>query len=794
MNQISMVGKSLTHYTILKHIGSGGMGDVYLAHDTKLDRNVAIKILPSELAADPKRMRRFEKEARAASAIDHPNVVHIYEIGESDGIRFIAMQYVEGQTLNAMIKEHPLPIPRLVDIAIEIADALAEANSKGVVHRDIKPANILITPRGQVKVVDFGLAKISRESGLTEIKTDSDTSTETKSGMILGTVHYLSPEQALGKPVDHRSDIFSLGAVLYQMATARFPFNGQNSIEMISNILRTVPEPLSTHNLNVPGGLEQIVRRCLEKDPERRYQSAQDLANDLRRLKNGEALLTGSTIRLGTRRSRPPVFRIAGAILIIAAGAIYWFTRERNPIDSIAVLPFINASSNSSIEYLSDGITDSVINSLSQLPQLRVMARSTVFSYKGKQIDPRQVGSELHVGALLTGTMNQTGGDLTIRAELVNTTDGSLLWGSQYSRPATDVVGMQEEIAGDISQNLRIKLSGDQQKRLTKRYTENAEAYEIYMKGRYYWNKRTEEGFRKAVEAFGQAIERDPDYALAYAGLANCYTLMPAWALLAPAEGHPKAKTAALKALELDDTLAEAHSALAHTLHNYEWDWEGAGREFRRAISLNPGYATAHHWNAWYLVEDGQTEEAFHEIQRALDLDPFSLIINADAGYLYSLGRQQDRAQAQLHKTLELDPQFSLAYEYQGYAYEVQKRYREELQAFEKAAQLLPDSLEIKAEIARARALNGQTDEARATLDELTTQSKDRYVVAFDIAMIYDALGETDPAFEWLQKACDEHSYQVSGLAVDPRLDGLRSDPRFSLLLDRIHRPAGSGR
>jgi serine/threonine-protein kinase len=786
-----MIGKVLSHYTILKHIGSGGMGEVYLAHDTQLDRNVAIKILPSELATDPERMRRFEKEARAASAIDHPNVVHIYEIGEYDGIRFIAMQYVEGQTLSALIKDHALPIPQLLDIAIDVAEALQEANSKGVVHRDIKPANILITPRGQAKVVDFGLAKISRDSSLTEINTDSDTSTETKSGMILGTVHYLSPEQALGKGVDHRSDIFSFGAVLYQMATARFPFSGQNSIEMISNILKTEPEPLSTHNPTIPAALEHIVRKCLEKDPERRYQSAQDLSNDLRRLKRGDVPLTGSTIRLGTRRPRLPVFLIASVLLIIAATAFY-FTRERRPIDSIAVLPFINGSSKAGMEYLSDGITDSVINTLSQLPQLRVMARSTVFSYKGKQIDPRQVGRELHVGAVLTGAMNQSGDELTIRAELVNTTDGSLLWGSQYNRAVNDVVGMQEEIAGDISHNLRIKLTGEQQKRLTKRYTENAEAYETYLKGRYYWNKRTEEGFRKAVEAFGQAIEKDPDYALSYAGLANCYTLMPAWALMPPTEGHPKAKAAALKALQLDDTLAEAHSALGHTLHNYDWDWAGAGREFRRAIELNPGYATAHHWNAWYLIEDGQTAEAFHEIQRALDLDPFSLIINADTGYLYSLGRQQDRAQEQLRKTLELGPQFSLAYEYRGYVYEVQKRYREELEAFEKAEELLPDSLEIKAEIARARALNGQVHEARTTLNELTAQSKDRYVVAFDIAMIYEALGEKDPAFEWLEKACDEHSYQISGLAVDPRLDGLRNDPRFAELLNRIHRPAGN--
>lgn len=785
-----MIGRRLGHYLITEHIGSGGMGDVYLARDTKLDRNVAIKILPQAVNDEPERMRRFEQEAKAASALDHPNVVHIYEIGDSDGIRFIAMQYVQGEPLSNQIKNGPLPVERLLDIGISVADALQEAHTKGVVHRDIKPANILITPRGQSKVVDFGLAKIFREPDNMDDLAGHDTPTTTKSGMILGTVHYMSPEQALGKPADHRSDIFSFGAVLYQMASSRLPFEGLNSIEMISNILKSDPKPLTSQNGRLPAALEAVIFKCLEKDPAKRYQTAGELSADLRAIQQDKMTSAASTIRLRPAR---PVRRALPFLLLalVAAGIVFVVFRMNvtsTPIDSIAVLPLGNPNKNTDLDFLSDGITDSVITSLSQLPQLRVMARSTVFSYKDRQIDPRTVGRDLHVRAILTGDIARVGDHVSIHAELVDAKDGSLLWTNRYLRNVTNLVGVQEDIAQDISQKLKLKLTGEQQRRLGKHYTENAEAYEAYLKGLYYLNKRTDEGFKKAIESFQYALSQDPNYALAYAGLADCYTLMPSWALMPPSEGHPKAKEAATKALSLDNSLAEAHSALAHTLHNYDLNWQESGREYQRAIELNPGYATAHHWNAWMLVQDREFEAGIEEIQRALELDPFSLVTNADYGYLLFLSGQQPRAIEQLNKTVDLDPKFALTHEYLGYVLEVQKQYDRELREFEKASAAQPESLEIKAEVARAMALNGNRAKAEETLRELLDSSTDRYVVAFDIAMLYDALGDKKQTYEWLQKAYDEHSYQISGLAVDPRLNHLRKDPEFITLLNHVKR------
>jgi eukaryotic-like serine/threonine-protein kinase len=783
-----MIGKKLGHYKITEILGTGGMGEVYLALDENLDRTVALKILPPEVSKDPDRLRRFIQEARAASALHHPNVAHIYEIGESDGIHFIAMEHVEGETLNNHMKDKPLPIQEFLQISIQVAEALEEAHSRGVVHRDVKPANIMIDPRGHVKVVDFGLAKVNPRSTPEAITSRIYDDPATRTGVIIGTIHYLSPEQAMGKNVDGRSDVFSLGVVMYQMATGRLPFGGGTAVEMLHNILRTDPEMAGQINKRVHPELERIICKTLEKDPDRRYPSATELVNDLKNLERQiEFGLSADSMKSIIGLPKQVARSIFFALVIVAVGAaFYLWLGQKKPVDSIAILPFVNVNGDTEIEYLSDGITESVINSLSQIPQLRVMARSTVFAYKGKQSDPRKIGQDLNVGAVLTGTVLHRSENLSVQAELVDVKDGAQMWGDQYNTGFNDILRTQEEIAREISDSLRLRLTGEQQKKLAKHYTENTAAYELYLKGRYYWNKRTGEGFQKAIGQFEQAIAKDPKYALAYAGLADCYTLMPAWALMPPNEGHPKAKQAAERALSLDETLAEAHTALAHTLHNYDWNWIGAEKEYTRAIQLNPNYATAHHWFSNLLSDLGRGDEAIAEKKHALTLDPLSLVINADLGNILYHQRKYDEAMAQLQKSLELDSNFPLAYQFLGYVYEKQNRFDEEISACKKAIEVSQDSLELRAELARALALAGHKDEAKNILDNLLKRAEKEYVVAYEIAMIYDGLGKKDEAFLWLEKAIQERSYQVSSLAVDPRLDSLRSDPRFKPLLTRL--------
>ncbi len=761
---------------------------MYLALDQKLDRTIALKILPAEVASDPDRLRRFVQEARAASALNHPNVAHIYEIGEADGIHFIAMEYVEGETLNNRMKDRPLPVEEFLRIAIQVAEALDEAHLRGVVHRDVKPANIMIGPRGQVRVVDFGLAKVNPRSSPDAITSRIYDDPPTRTGVIIGTIHYLSPEQAMGKTVDGRSDIFSLGVVMYQMATGRLPFSGETAVEMMHNILRTDPATAGQVNKRVHPEIERIIGKSMEKDPERRYASAGELAKDLRNLQRQIELgISADSMRsiTGLPKQVSRSILLALVMAAVAAGLYLWIGQAR-PIDSIAILPFVNLNGDAEIEYLSDGITESVINSLSQIPQLRVMARSTVFAYKGKLSDPRKIGQDLDVGAVLTGTVLHRSDNLSVQAELVDVRDGAQMWGNQYNTGFADILRTQEEIAREISNSLRLRLTGEQEKKLAKHYTENTEAYQLYLKGRYYWNKRTGEGFRKAIRQFQQAISKDPNYALAYAGLADCYTLMPAWALMPPADGHSKAKQAAERALAIDESLAEAHTALAHTLHNYEWNWKGAEKEYSRAIELNPNYSVAHHWYSNLLSDLDRGQEAIMEKRHALTLDPLSLVINADLGNILYHQRKYDEAMEQLQKTLELDSNFTLAYQFLGYVYEKLGRYDEEISACKKAIQVSANGLELRAELARALALAGQSKEAQEILNDLLKRAEKEYVVAYEIAMIYDGLGLKDDAFQWLEKAVQERSYQVSSLAVDPRLDSLRSDPRFSKLLAQL--------
>jgi len=799
-------GTKLGRYEIRSKIGEGGMGEVYLAQDLKLDRKVALKILPTEIASDPQRLRRFLQEARAAAALKHPNIAHIYEIGETDDQHFIAMEYIEGLPLSARINGSPLDVSEIVQLGIQIADALDEAHTKGITHRDIKPSNIIITPRGQAKLVDFGLAKV-RRSMEEEGSGDATTQLKTAEGIVIGTVMYMSPEQALGQPVGHRSDIFSLGAALYEMATGRLPFVGSTTTEIIDRIVHAQPEAASRFNYNVPTELERIIRKCLEKDKGRRYQTARELLVDFENLKRDSAVVASSALEKPTSISdskNPPLMIAAVGLLVLAlAGFGIYLSQhtgqpaETGAIDSIAVLPLVNASNDANMDYLSDGITESIINSLSQLPKLRVVPRVAVFRYKGREIDPLKVGREMGVRAVLTGRVMQFGDKLSIQTELVDVQTESQLWGKKYDRTLSlsDILAVQDELASKISEGLRLRLTGEEQQQLTRHFTRSSEAYQLYLKGRYYWKKYTKDGMDKSIEYFKQAIEKDPSYALAYSGLADAYVVLGVM-YLPPNQVFPKAKEAAQKALTLDESLAAGHISMGAYKLFYEWDWAGAQKEAQRAKELNAGYAKAieintnyddeHHFYCQALDTIGKPQDSIAEMRRALELDPFSLSMNMEMGWSFYIARDYDQAIAQCRKVIELDPNFTAAYSCTAQAYEQKKMYAEAIADMNKAKALVGDDPGLIEELACAYALSGQKTEAQKLLDALKERSTREYVDPGLIALIYTSLGEKDQAFEWLEKAYQARSSWMTWLKVEPKFDSLRSDPRFTDLMRRV--------
>ena len=809
------------------------MGEVYLAEDAKLERRVAIKFLPPASVADEQARRRLVREAKAAAKLDHPNICPIYEVGEADGQSFIVMQYVEGETLASRTARKPVDLSECLDIAVQVADALAEAHSHGIVHRDIKPQNIMITPRGQAKVMDFGLAK------MVEQRSNAETEAETRSlltepGLIMGTVPYMSPEQVRGEVLDARSDIFSFGVVLYEVVTGIQPFAFGNAAATISTILTKEPPPLARYSREVPSELERIVSKALRKDREQRYQTAKDLLIDLKSLSeeltfegklgtSTPARSTGESETVTSNREarvetapQPPArtaeiettrsasskdyliggvrrhkFQFAALVflLITLAGVgIYLVRGPGKAIDSLAVLPFANVSGDPNTEYLSDGITESLINTLSQLPNLTVMSRNSVFRYKGQEADAQVAGRDLKVQAVLTGRMVQRGDSLSISAELVDVRNNSHLWGEQYNRKLSDILTVQAEISREISEKLRLHLSGEQEKRLVKRHTDNNEAYQLYLKGRYYWNRRTEEGIKRGVEYFGQAIERDPNYALAYAGIADCYTQLGTNISggLASHDVMPKAKQAAMKAMEIDDTLAEAHTSLAQTRFLYDWDWPGAEIEYKRAIDLNPNYAHVHHWYSHYLLAMGRLKESLAESLRALDLDPLDLPITTHLGWHYLYAREYDRAIEQLRKALDMDSRFLPAHLFLGQAYAQEAMYDKATAELQQAVSLSRETPVMVAVLGYAYAMSGKKGEAQIILHKLNALSKQRLVPSQEIATIHTALGEKDQAFEWLRRAYEERYSGLVYLKNDPALDGLRSDPRFADLMRRV--------
>ena len=818
-------GTAFGRYQIQSLLGAGGMGEVYQAQDTKLRRDVAIKFLPAQFTTDQERLRRFENEACAASSLNHPNIITIHEIGSEDGLHFMTMEFIDGVTLRQHSAQKKLTLREMLDVSIQVASALTAAHAAGIIHRDIKPENIMVRPDGYVKVLDFGLAKLTEKNHRSD--PEAATIVKTEAGMIMGTASYMSPEQGRGQEVDARTDIWSLGVVIYELIAGRLPFEGQTSSDVISMILQKEPLVLRQHAPEVPRELERIIGKALTKDREERYQTAKDLLIDLKRLKEqvtveaemertvaaiGGATASGGAIAeteraqparptssveyvvRGIREHKKWVMLVVVVLIATAATVAYlYFKRsEAAAIDSIAILPFTNASGDPNMEYLSEGIADNIADSLSQLPGLRVVPLSKVSRYKNRDVDPQEVGNALGVRAVLVGRVMQRGDSLSIRAELVDVAQVSRLWGDQYNRKLSDILAVQEEIAQEIFETLRIQLSGDAKKRITKRHTDNIEAYQLYLQGRYFWNRRTDENLKKAVDLFQKAIDKDLNYALAYAGLADSYALLggPVYGAEPAQQTVTKAKTAALKALELDNTLAEAYTSLGYIASTYEWDFPSAEKNFKRALELNPSYATAHHWyGLTYLSYVGRHEEAIVETQRAAELDPLSLIINASYGRAFFYAKQYDKAIQQFRKTVELDPSFVRAHLYLGWTYEAKGMFNDAIAEYEKA-RALDDSPVIAASLAHVLAEAGRKDEAEKLLVELNDLSQRRYVSAYDLALIHVGLGENDRAFEMLERAYEERSSGLSWLKVDPRLNTLRSDPRFASLMSRVGLPA----
>ena len=833
-----MIGQTISHYQVTDKLGAGGMGEVYLAEDAQLRRRVALKILPGDLASNQDRMRRFIQEAQAAAALNHPNIAHIYEIGEADGVNFIAMEFIDGLTLRELIHGRQTELSKLLRYLQHAAEGLAKAHAAGIVHRDLKPDNIMITREGHAKILDFGLAKlIEQRPASTSAEGSSEVATavmpqQSTPGTVMGTVGYMSPEQAQGKTneIDQRSDIFSFGCILFEAVTGQKPFEGESVIKSLHMVVYEPAPPLADLNPSAPAELQRIVRRCLAKDPEERYQSIKEVAIELKELRRemaGAAALdttvspsrdevTGqqsgdaatrsvsaaSTQVASLKSSASSAEYIVGGIkqhklamalvvvvLLVCGAGLSFYLHARNTevaIDSIAVLPFENQNRDASVEWLSDGVTETIINNLAQLPNLRVSPRSTVFHYKGAQIDPLAVGKELGVRAVLSGRFLQTGDDVTIRVELVDVRDNKQLWGDRFNHKVSDALMMQQEISQQISERLRLKLSEtEQQKMMAKRNPTNAEAYQFYLKGRYFWNQRSGEGFRRAIDQFQQAIDRDPNYALAYTGLSDCYSLLEQYAGVPSSETIPKARAAAERALQLDDSLAEAHTFLA-SVYMSLWQWSKSEDEYKRAISLNPNYPTAHHWYKLLLRAEGRYDEALSEIKQAQQLDPLAPILELNVASVYLDKNDFDSALIHARRIVELSPKFPLAHEVFGEVYLKQGRYTEAVSEFEQdvAADRTAYSL---SSLGYAYAVAGRRDQALAILKELEEKYAKHEALGQYVAAVYVGLGDKDKAFYWLEKEFQNHGggLPLDVVAVSGFFYSLRGDPRYTDLVAR---------
>jgi len=783
----AMIGKTLGHYKIIELLGAGGMGEVYRAEDTTLGRHVALKVLPADLSSDPDRLARFEREAKTLAALDHPNIVTIHSVEWTEGVRFLTMQLVEGKPLSELIPKGGMPLERIFDIVIATADALAAAHEKGVIHRDLKPANIMVGSDGRVKVVDFGLAKLREEDRAT-IATQLATEPVTEEGRIVGTLPYMSPEQLRGGDLDDRSDIFSLGIVLYEMASGERPFKGKTAVSLISAVVKDSPQPVDTLRDGLPHHLGRVVGRCLEKNPERRYQTAKDVRNELEGLAN--EIESGSAAAPPAKQRRRFVGRLLGAALVVTLlGLAAWLSLQPGTdgaIDSLAVMPFENGSDDPDLEYLSDGLTDSLINSFAELRSLRVVHRSGVFKYKGQASPPEEVGRELGVRAVLTGQVTLRGNSLVVRAQLVDVESGSVLWGDRYTREPGDLLAVETEIASEIADRLRLELTGAEGQRLTRRRTESVDAYDLYLKGLYAWNKVDFAGMNEAITYFERAIEADPEYALPHLGLANVRGTMGYLGLAKPKVIWPLVKAAAERALALDDRLAGAHAALGHAVLFYDWDWPAAKRSLDQAITLDPDDAPTHHWYAHYWMVQGDMEKALEYGRRAVELAPVDMLIRGHQNYFLSMAGRHDQLVESCLQAAEVDSTHWLIASCRGHALLLEGRLPEAIAEFEVAAESSRGFSLSVMDLGVAYALAGRKEDAAGEIADLNERAdRQGYSVSGKVARILAVLGETEQAFEWLERAFVERDPLM--LFLEPSyFDGLRADPRFEDLVRRV--------